>query len=129
VAASGDQTLRLTTLLPAGAKPRIVNEGPPVGQFRTEIDDHGAALGYFLNVIQARGAAEPDLRAELRQAADTLTVSLRHPRRGSAVIVFRKGKTSQGGQLGYAATGQPVPAPLAADVQRIEVTDAGPRWQ
>ncbi len=129
VAQSGDQVLRLTTLLPARAAPRVVVEGPPVGQFRTEIDERGPALGYFLNVLQARGAADPDLRVQLTETDGAFTVTLSHPSRGSAVVVFQKGKSSQGGKVGYAPAGRPTPSALAGGIQRIEVTASGPRWQ
>jgi hypothetical protein len=126
---NGGQTLRLFTLLPARETPRVVSEGGKVGQFRVEIDTTGAPLGYFLNVLQARGGSDPDLSVTLQEGANDFTLRVAHPTHGSAVVVFAKGKSSHGGAVGFAPTGTPVPAPLSEGIQGIAIGDAGPRWQ
>jgi hypothetical protein len=129
--ASGNQLLRVSTLLPKAETPRIVTEGGKIGQYRVEIDEHGAALGYFLNVLQARTASQPALKATLQEGADELTVRLDAPERGTAVLVLQKGPASRGGRVGVAAKGTPAAPtlPLRDGVQAIQVTDQGPRWQ
>ena len=64
---NGSQALRIFTLRPAAGAARVVSEGGKVGQYRVEIDAKGAPLSYFLNVLQARGAADPDLRVSCRR--------------------------------------------------------------
>jgi hypothetical protein len=126
VATNGDQTLKVTTLLPTTPLAyRTVAEGGAVGQQRVEITTSGEAQTHFLNVLQARGSAESDLQASVADTGATFELALTHPTKGSAKIVFAKGMTSAGGsvQVGAAA-----PVALPSDVQRIEVTDAGPVW-
>jgi hypothetical protein len=129
VAVNGDQALRAWTLLPAAAKPRFVKEGGPIGQYRMEVDTKGEELSYFLHVLQARGAADPDLSATVQDGPDGATVTLALPGAGKARIVFDKGAESRGGKLGFAKAGEPSLAPLRTDVQRFRVTDRGPAWQ
>jgi hypothetical protein len=126
---NGDQALRLTTLVPAAPTYRVVDEGGRVGQFRVEIEQTGAAQGYFVNVLQARGALDPDLDARVVETADAFEITLLHPTRGSARVVFAKGMVSRGGAFGFAAAGTPVMAPLTETVQGIRVTDEGPVWE
>ncbi|HXU65422.1 MAG TPA: hypothetical protein VN962_27165 [Polyangia bacterium] len=122
---NGNQALRVATLLPRSETPRIVTEGGKIGQFRVEIDDKGADLGYFLNVLQARTDGEPAPKVTLQEGAGDLTVRVEDPARGNATVVLQKGAQSRGGRVttGGAAL------PLRADVQGIQVTAQGPRWQ
>jgi len=122
---SGNQLLRVSTLLPRAETPRIVAEGGRIGQVRVEIDDKGAPLSYFLNVMQARTEGQPALKATLQEGAGDFTVRLEDPARGNAVLVFQKGAQSRGGRV---TTGQAA-IPLRDGVQGIQVTAQGPRWQ
>jgi hypothetical protein len=129
---NGAEALRVFTLVPAAVTPRVVTEGGKVGQFRVELDARGPAQGYFLNVLQARGKDEPDLKVALQEGPDSFTVRLAHPTRGAAVVVLDKGMASRGGAVGLSSAPSaalPAPAPLGTGVQAMTVTEQGPRWQ
>ena len=126
---NGDQALRVFSLLPAKAAPRVVVEGGPVGQHRIEVDARGADLSYFLHVLQARGAKEPDVGAWLYEGDKDLTVTVNHPTKGIAKVTFEKGEVSKGGRLGYAKAGEPPLTPLGEGVQEMRLGDRGPVWQ
>ncbi len=113
-AVNGDQAVRLTTLSPAGATYRVVDEGS-LGQHRLEVDTTATGVVYFLHVVQARGAAGSNLAASLTESATQLTVSL-----GPTTVVFEKGATSSGGTVDGTA--------LRADVQAVQLTHSGPSW-
>jgi hypothetical protein len=129
LAVNGDQALRVTTLLPAAPTYQVVDEGGKIGQHRLEIEDKGTAESYFLNVLQARGAADPDLKVEMTDTGAAFEVLLTHPTRGTAKIVLAKGMSSVGGAFGYDAGGSPVTAPLIDRVQTMTVNENGPVWQ
>jgi hypothetical protein len=126
----GDQVLRVTTMLPMPAKPRVVAEGGKVGQYRVEIDASGAPLTYFLNVLQARTDGQPALEVKLQEGTNDFTLRLQDPAGGSAVVAFAKGARSAGGLIGTAKSGAAAPTtPLRESVQGIQVTAQGPRWE
>jgi hypothetical protein len=113
-AVNGDQAVRLTTLSPAGASYRVVDEGS-LGQWRLEVDSAATGLIYHLHVVQARDAVAPALSPTLNETATQLTVTL-----GGTTVVFEKGMTSSGGTVNS--------VPLRADVQPVTLTDSGPVW-
>lgn len=125
LATNGDQALRLHTLLPAKPSYRVVVEGGP-GQHRLEIDASGAAQSHVLNVLHGRGAADADLTTSVRDLGSQLEVTLSHPSRGSARVVFEKGMASVGGSFAGASG---APTALIGGVQRVQVTDSGPVWE
>jgi hypothetical protein len=113
-AVNGDQAVRLTTLAPATATYRVVDEGG-LGQFRLEVDNTATGLTHWVHVVQARDAAAGNVNATLAETATELTVSL-----GGTTVVFNKGMTSSGGTV----NGQP----LRAEVQAVTLTESGPVW-
>jgi hypothetical protein len=125
----GTQTSELTTLLPRNPAYRIVNEDVPgneqAGQYRIELDDSGSAESYFLHVATGYDDGEQRLATQLVEQGNQLRVTITHPQRGSATIVFEKGMTSQGGSI---ALGSGAPMPLNDNVQGIHVDDDGPHW-
>ena len=124
-AVNGPQALRLTTLVPSAPTFRpVVNEGGQVGQFRVEIETSGAPLSYFLNVMQARGAADANVAASVVDAGTAYNVTLAHPTRGTVLLSFQKGGTSSGGTVTIGGA----TSPLATTVQGMTVTDAGVTW-
>ncbi|HEV3202997.1 MAG TPA: hypothetical protein VGY77_01380 [Gemmataceae bacterium] len=135
LATNGDQELRLTSL---GQPPsfRVVDEGDFQGhhdeasfyQFRLEASISGSADSYFLNVLQARNAGDPNLASTMTQDANSWTITLADPSRGTARIVLNKGMESTGGSFGFAVKGEPPMSPLTDHVQSIQVTDKGPVW-
>lgn len=119
---NGDQQLVVTTLAPAAPTYRVVVEGGAMGQSRIEVDTKpGTAQSYILTVLQAKDRGTPALSPSVQEDARSFTVRLDAANR----ITFAKGMTSAGGSV---ALGD-VTAPLAKDVQRMTVTDAGPAWQ
>jgi hypothetical protein len=135
---SGDQALRLTTLLPSNPSYNVVDEGafngqhdadPAFYQYRLEANTSGSAQSYFLNVLQARDANGSNVVSHLTQNATSWTITLDNPALGHAQIILNKGMDSQGGAVGYSATGTPTEfTPLLDHVQGIQVTDYGPVW-
>ncbi len=130
---NGPQALRVTTLVPADPVVRIIAEGSIVsgyaGQFRAEIETSGAAQSHFLHVLSARDTASADLVASVAETATTYTVTLQHPTKGNATLVFTKGMASTGGAVGVSTAAVPVTVPLTTGVQTISVTNSGPRWE
>jgi hypothetical protein len=125
-AVNGDQELRITTLVPANPTYRpIVNEGGAVGQYRLEVETSGAVQSYFLNVLEAKATADADLAASVVDNGSTFTLTLNHPARGSATVVFQKGRVSAGGSVVIADQA----SPLTATVSPISVTDNGVSWE
>jgi hypothetical protein len=128
----GDQRLTVTTLVPAGAGARLVDETAGgalrVGQIRAEIETSGQVVSHFLHVLAASDAADAEVATELVEDEASYTLTLSHPGKGSAVVTFAKGIVSTGGSFGYAASGTPTAAPLRADVQGMSVTAEGPAW-
>jgi hypothetical protein len=125
---NGDQVLRVTTLLPQSpATPRVVTEGGPIGQYRLEIDASGTAQSYLLHVLAARGTSDPDLTTSLTEDATRYTVTLQHPTKGSAVMVFAKGMSSTGGTFTLVGSSCTTAA-LIDGTQAMNVTASGPVW-
>ena len=133
---NGTEALRLITLVPSAPTYRVINEknflNAPTSthyQYRLEVDTKGSAQGYFLHLLQSKGALDPDIQATVAEDAGAFTVTITHPTKGGAVVVFNKGMVSSGGGVGYAASGLPsTVTPLTAGVQGIKVTDNGPVW-
>jgi len=119
--AGGGQALTLTTLVPSQPPYRVVPEGGRVGQYRIEVDAPGGPLSHILTVLRAHDVRKPVPAPALSEDARSLTVELERGLR----LSFAKGRQSAGGSL----TAAGVTAPLRADVQAIEVTDAGPAWR
>lgn len=126
---NGDQVLQVMTLVPSNAQSRSVNEGGEVGQYRLEVDTSGAAESAFLHVLHGRDMTAPALVASVEESSTEYRVTLTHPSRGSAVVVFQKGIDALGGSFGYAASGSPSPSPLIDGIQTQHITDDGPVWQ
>jgi hypothetical protein len=130
LAVNGDQALRVTTLLPDSATRRVVNEGGQIGQYRLEVETSGTAQSYFLHVLQAGGAADPDLQALVTDSGDRYLVTLEHPSLGSARLEFMKGAASTGGGIAYSASSLPTSlAPFLDRIQGMQVTASGPVWE
>jgi hypothetical protein len=135
-AVNGDQALRMTTLVPANARRRVINESncagcSKYGQHRVEVDTSGAAQRYFLHVLQARDAAAANIEARVTDSAPrdpeagTFTVTL-HPRSGAdTVLVLPKGRRGAGGTIAIAGA---APVRLTNEVATIAYTDDGPVW-
>ena len=127
--ANGDQALRLITLLPAKPVRRVIAEGSPIGQHRLEVDDKGSEQSCFLHVLQARGASDPDVMASLAGSGEEYTLTLAHPKRGFARLLFRK-ESSAGSGMRFSTTAVPsAVSPFLNRVQQIRVTEAGPEWE
>jgi hypothetical protein len=125
-----DQTLRVWTILPSDARPRIVVEGSAVGQYRVEIDAKGRPLSNFLNVFHGRSSADRDLVVSSQETDADITLTLADPEKGVAVVVFAKGADSRGGRFGFAPPGGKVsPRLLGETVQGMDVTASGPIWR
>ncbi|HRK01073.1 MAG TPA: right-handed parallel beta-helix repeat-containing protein, partial [Oligoflexia bacterium] len=125
----GNQSLVMTTLLPAQRTYREVNEGTNIRhQYRIEVDTApGASQSYILTVLQAKDAAAPSLTPSVSDSdsssfsSGTLTVTLN----SSHNIVFQKGIGSSGGTI--TVGGQTFN--FRSNVQRMNVTSDGPQWQ
>ncbi|MBI5070624.1 MAG: hypothetical protein HZB56_20540 [Deltaproteobacteria bacterium] len=118
---AGDQALTLTALSP-GATLRSVVEGGKVGQHRIEVDTApGTALSHMVTVLQLHDAGAPPPPPVLREDGGSLAVELERGVR----LSFAKGARSSGGTIAFDGA----PAPLRADVQAMEVGDAGPIWR
>lgn len=121
LARNGNQALQLTTLVPAKPEYRVVNEGGAIGQHRLEVATSGQAQSYLLHVLQARGAKDPNVTAQLTEDDSSFKIALQHPTKGKVEIVLGKGMKSAGGSVDG--------APLTDKVQQIEVTNDGPVWK
>lgn len=128
VGVTGDQALRVTTVVPATTTRRIVNEGGDIGQYRAEIETSGAAQSHFLHVLQARDASGADVAITLDEDGDVYTLTLVHPALGTAAVELVRGTLSTGGAFGFATSGTPSTTPLRAGVQTITIDYDGVRW-
>jgi hypothetical protein len=127
IGTAGNQQLNLTSLT-SGAAFNVVNEGSN-GQYRLAENIAGAAQGYLLNVLQATSVGGPTVAVSMTQNATSWTISLDSAALGHAVIVLQAGMTTNGGTIGYSATGVPTSSTSLLDhVQTIQVTNAGPIW-
>jgi hypothetical protein len=126
VYSAGNQALRVLTLYPAKSTTRLLDEdaridGRPhrANQHRLEVEMRGPRQGYFLHVLQARDASEPDATVTLQTTASAFEVSIRHKSKGTAMVVFDKGMTSAGGSVGCFGAALPCGnrVELADDVQ------------
>ncbi len=129
-ASIGTQTSELITMLPTNPVFRVINEDVPgdeqSGQHRLELDSIGTADSYFLNVVTGYDSGEPAMVAALVDNGSSWTLTLTHPVRGSASIVFNKGMNSVGGSV---RIGDGAIEPLRETVQGISVTASGPVWE
>ncbi|MBP7586736.1 MAG: heparinase II/III family protein [Thermoanaerobaculia bacterium] len=118
----GSQALVMTTLLPAQRVYRVVDEGSHVNsQYRIEVDTTpGTTQSYILNVLQAKGAADPSLSPAVVDNGTSWTVTLA----AGTSITFQKGMTSAGGSITVGG----VTTPFRSNVQTMSVTAAGPAW-
>jgi hypothetical protein len=132
-AVQGTQKITMTTAVPADAQRRIVDESAggayAIGQFRSEIETSGEAISHFAHVITTSAASDAAVTVEVAETTTSYTLTVRHPTRGTAVVVFEKGIESRGGSFGYAASGAPSPSPLRTTVQAMTVSAAGPTWR
>jgi hypothetical protein len=125
VYAQGGQTLRMTTVLPAGVRYRpIVNEGGRIGQHRVELEASGEPQTYFLNVIQAGDDREAAVSAAVTDSGAEFELRVTHPTRGTVLLTFQKGVSSSGGTITIGG----VRTALASTVQKLTVTDQGVTW-
>jgi hypothetical protein len=135
---SGNQVLRLTTLVPGNVNYNVVDESnfsgphdpdPAFYQYRLEATTSGSAQSYFINVLQAHDTNGSNVVTHMTQDSTSWTITLDHPTLGHAEIVLNKGTFSTGGAVGYSTTGIPTQmTPLLDHVQDIQVTDSGPVW-
>jgi hypothetical protein len=128
VGETGDQALRVTTVVPSSVTRRVVTEGNTIGQYRAEIETTGAVQSYFLNVLQARDVGGPDLEIDVEDTGTGYELTLTHPDIGTAVIVIERGATSSGGSFGYSENGNPSLSPLREGVQSITMDYDGVWW-
>ena len=71
------------------------------------------------------GVRAPALALKLTEDRARFRLTLHHPSRGSAVVVFEKGMESTGGAFAFAARGTPAaPRPLATTVNEVLGTTA-----
>ena len=127
---NGDQALRVTTLVPSAPVYRVITEGGIVGQYRLEVETSGQTLSYFLHVLQARDSSGQNVTAQVSETAAQYIVTLQHPTRGHARVVFNKGQATNGGGFAYSASAPPSSVnPLLDRVQAIQVTNSGPAWE
>jgi len=125
----GNQSLVMTTLLPAQRTYREVDEGSNVRhQYRIEVDTTpGASQSYILTVLQAKDAAAPSLTPTVSDSNPgsftdgTITVTLD----GANSVVFRKGTGSIDGSITASGTTYNP----RNTVQQMNVTLEGPQWQ
>jgi hypothetical protein len=134
---NGTQVLYASTLIPASATRRVINEATcsgcdaTIGQYRVELDASGAAQRYFLNVLQGRDTGGSNLTATVVDSnpadptSGTFTVTLTPSVGSVTTIVFNKGETSSGGTINVAASGA---TNLASGMESISYTDNGPIW-
>jgi hypothetical protein len=132
----GDQTLHITSLLPASPSVSVVDESSPastgssIGQYRLQIEQDGAAQQYFLTVLQARATSTSDLTIAYDGSGATHVVNLSHESLGYARVEFGKGMASAGGGFRYSDSALPgaVDA-FRDDVQIVTVTADGVEWE
>jgi len=122
---NGTQAIRLSTLVPARPRYKVVAEGGEVGQFRLEVNDHGSDQSHFLSVLQCKEKSGANLISSLEQDQQSYVLTLRAPDREPVTIVFKKGKTSSGGDITFGQRR----FPLSPRIQEITVTDNGPVWE
>ena len=125
---TGNQALRMTTVVPSTVTRRVVAEGGTVGQHRVQIETSGAPVSHFLHVLQGRDAGGADLTISVATTATGYTLTLTHPTRGSAVVTFERGPASAGGSFGYAASGTPTASALRGNVQGLRADYDGVAW-
>jgi hypothetical protein len=124
-AINGAEAIRVATLVPANPTYRpIVAEGGKVGQYRLEVETSGSKETHLLNVVQAKGAADPDLESTVIDRGSSYTVTLTHPTRGSATLTLQK---DTDGSRGTIAVGGNTYT-LTDRVAQVTVTDDGPVW-
>jgi hypothetical protein len=123
---NGDQTLRLTTLLPSNVTYRVVTENGPAqaAQFRLEADSAGSGQTFFLNVLQGKSTSDPNLSTSVVDNGSSYTLTLTHPTLGTATVVFEKTAATSGGSVSVG--GQVFP--LGAGMQTMTVGANGPTW-
>ncbi len=105
---TGDQALQQITLYPPKATFRVVDEDAQVkvgvrhraSTYRVEVEVTGQREGYFVHVLQARGKSEADVKASLKDTGKAFEVTLTHPKKGTAMVVFDKGMSVSGGSVG-----------------------------
>ncbi len=136
IAANGDQTLRLATLLPRKPEYEVVDESvftcrhlePSYYQYCLHVNDRGRAESYFLHVLSPEDSGGK-VNARLEETANSWRIHLEHPRAGDATIVLHKGLQPARGSFAFAAAAtRAQPIPLTDHVQQVSVTDRGPVW-
>lgn len=130
IAISGDEALRLTTMLPENPEYRVVKEGGPIDQHRLEIETSGTATSYFLHVLQARDKNGQNVNAILEDTPATYVLTLRHLELGSVRIEFAKNAGAAGGGIRFSRESRPdTVVPFLDRIQEMRVTDSGPVWE
>lgn len=123
-AVNGTQALRLTTLLPANVTYRVVTEGGSVGQYRLEADSTGSGQTYFLNVMQGKGASDPNMGTSLVDNGTSYTLTLTHATQGTVTVTLQKGAATTGGSVTIAGQAYQ----LSPSMQSMTVGATGPVW-
>lgn len=133
---NGDQTLRITTVLPSTFTRTVRYEGAngsstqsTRGQYCLQIAQDNAAQQHFLHVLQARDSSLADLTIAYSAASTNHVLDLSHVSKGFARIEFNKGMTSSGGGLSYSSVSLPsTVTAFSTSVQASTVGAAGPVW-
>lgn len=121
----GTQRLDLQTLLPAAPAYRVVREGSGVGQYRLEYDVSGTETTYFLNVVSARDAVQTQAASSMQDLGGSWQLTLSHPQKGNATILFQKGEFSSGGSV---RINSGAAVAMRANVQGMLVGESGVTW-
>ena len=128
----GSEQLIVSTLAPSNPTYVLIDDeggnNSDTGQKRLEITTSGSAQSYFLTALQSKSASDSSLSFNLSETASQYDLTITHPTKGSARVIFNKGMTSSGGSFGYALSGSPSLSNLSASVQSITITDSGPVW-
>src|SRR3989339_516001 len=126
----GTEEVRISTLVPSNPAYVLVADegGDGTGQKRLEITTSGSAQSYFLTVLQSKSSSDSDLTFNLSETSTQYDLTITHPTKGSARVIFNKGMTSSGGSFGYASSGTPAVSNLIGSVQTMTVGDSGPVW-
>ncbi len=124
---NADQVLELTTLLPADASYRVVDELREYAN-RLEVETSGTGAQYFLHAVQVRDESDDSVNVTFDDA-ESFTVEISHPQRGCARAVFAKGLESAGGTFAFAAgCDDLVDRGLYDGIQEVAVTENGVEW-
>ncbi|XCN73905.1 MAG: FG-GAP repeat protein [Candidatus Electrothrix aestuarii] len=133
---NGDQTVRLTTLVPAEPIYRVIDQrnAKYPYSYRLEVETSGTGIQYFLHVVQARDSSASDLDITFEENETSFVINLlKQGAPGCAKVVLDKGLHSSGGQFGYAVDAtdcsQVELTALRDGIQPITVNSQGVSWE